>query len=240
MNYSVYCHVFPNGKRYIGITSQPLEYRWNEGRGYQYQPLIFRAIRKYGWCNIDHVILAKELSEEAAKELEKFYISKYKTSNKQFGYNLTLGGEGHLGYSPTAETREKLSKSNRGKKRTENFRQQCSERAKNQVMLQETKDKISESLKKRGNSFVTPEYREKLSSALLGNKNAKGTVQSAEANQRRSEALKGIVRSEETKAKMRKPKSKEALENMKRASQLRWEKYYEEKMSQSDSGRVGR
>ena len=57
----------------------------------------------------------------------------------------------------------------------------------------------------------------------------KGHMQTAESNKKRSDALKGIPKSEETKAKMRKPKSKEAVENMRKASQLRWKKYYENK-----------
>ena len=32
--YSLYRHTSPSGKVYIGITSQPVEHRWNHGRGY--------------------------------------------------------------------------------------------------------------------------------------------------------------------------------------------------------------
>ena len=240
MSYTVYCHEFPNGKKYVGITSQELEYRWNHGKGYESQVLVFRAIQCYGWENIQHKILAQDLSKDKAQELEKFYIQKYNTSNKRYGYNLTQGGEGHTGYSPTLETRAKLSEANRGKKRTEDFRKQCSVRAKNQVVSEETKKKISDSLKKRGNSFVTAEYRKKLSDSLKGNQNALGSFQSVEANRKRSDSLRGVPKSEETKEKMRKPKSKEAVENMRKASKVRWAKYYMDKMSQSDQGRVGR
>ena len=34
-NYTVYCHIFPNGKRYVGITKQKPEYRWDNGNGYR-------------------------------------------------------------------------------------------------------------------------------------------------------------------------------------------------------------
>ena len=56
MSYSVYKHTFPNGKVYIGITSQKPEDRWSKGKGYQRQPLIYNAINKYGWDNIVHKI----------------------------------------------------------------------------------------------------------------------------------------------------------------------------------------
>lgn len=32
--FCVYEHLFPNGKRYIGITSKNLEARWENGNGY--------------------------------------------------------------------------------------------------------------------------------------------------------------------------------------------------------------
>lgn len=47
----VYCHTFPNGKRYIGITCDA-ESRWRDGNGYKKQKKIWRAINKYGWENV--------------------------------------------------------------------------------------------------------------------------------------------------------------------------------------------
>lgn len=52
-SYCVYCHTFPNGKRYVGISSD-CEKRWRNGKGYETQPKMNRAIQKYGWENIKH------------------------------------------------------------------------------------------------------------------------------------------------------------------------------------------
>ena len=60
MGYNVYKHTFPNGKVYIGITRQKPKYRWANGNGYlrlkpngEYkQPLMARAVIKYGWENV--------------------------------------------------------------------------------------------------------------------------------------------------------------------------------------------
>lgn len=232
MSYTVYCHLFPNGKRYIGLTSGKPEYRRDNGNGYSSQVLMRRAIEKYGWENVKPIILDDGLSKEEAIEKEKFYISQYHTQEDEFGYNLTEGGEGHSGYSPTEETRKKLSDA--GKRRgnswvTEELREKRRLAATGRRHSEETKKKISEAMKRRGNSFVTDEYRRKLSIAHMGNTNMKGHTQTAESNKKRSDSLKGIPKSEETKAKMRKPKSKEAVENMRKASQLRWKKYYENK-----------
>lgn len=32
--WTVYRHISPSGKVYIGITSKPIEKRWNKGKGY--------------------------------------------------------------------------------------------------------------------------------------------------------------------------------------------------------------
>ena len=47
-NYKLYIHKFPNGKVYVGITSQDVGERWRHGEGYKDQ-LVYRAILKYGW-----------------------------------------------------------------------------------------------------------------------------------------------------------------------------------------------
>lgn len=56
--YTVYMHVSPSGKRYIGITSQKVEKRWANGKGYKTQQYFYRAIKKYGWNNFQHIIVA--------------------------------------------------------------------------------------------------------------------------------------------------------------------------------------
>lgn len=109
-NWSVYEHVFPNGKRYIGITSRKnAKERWgSNGVGYKIQPVMWRAIQKYGWNNIEHNVLYTELSIEEAAKLEKELIQKYETLCSQNGYNLSPGGDSCLGYQPTEETKRKI------------------------------------------------------------------------------------------------------------------------------------
>lgn len=95
--YCVYEHVFPNGKKYIGMTCDANK-RWNDGKGYTKgtQPKIERAIKKYGWENVEHNILVDEISKEEAERLEREYIAKYNTIAN--GYNATIGGNTVGGY----------------------------------------------------------------------------------------------------------------------------------------------
>ena len=95
-NYSVYVHKFPNGKNYVGLTKQDVEVRWgHKGWGYKKQP-IYKAIEKYGWDNIQHIVLKDGLTFEEAQNLEKEKIIEFDSINN--GYNVSPGGG--LGGSP--------------------------------------------------------------------------------------------------------------------------------------------
>ena len=89
--YCVYCHTFPNGKRYIGITNN-CNQRWKNGDGYKHQRKVYNAIMKYGWDNIRHEILVDGIPKENAQELEKKLIAEF--DSIQNGYNVSVGGEG--------------------------------------------------------------------------------------------------------------------------------------------------
>lgn len=94
MKYSLYVHIFPNGKRYYGITTQDVNRRWGKGSGYSGQKLIYNAIKKYGWDNIEHKVLFERLDKDVACLLEQSYIALYNTNNIEFGYNVQIGGTG--------------------------------------------------------------------------------------------------------------------------------------------------
>ena len=72
-NYSVYQHVTPDGMYYFGQT-QNVERRWrNNGVGYKgtaLQPYI----EKFGWDNIQHIVLFKDQTKENALWIENFLI----------------------------------------------------------------------------------------------------------------------------------------------------------------------
>lgn len=99
--YSVYCLYFPNGKMYIGITSKDPERRWLNGRGYDKQRVITRAINKYGWDHITKEVLMNGLTKEEAMNIEIDLIHRYNLTNHNYGYNTNAGGD--LG--PTLDSR---------------------------------------------------------------------------------------------------------------------------------------
>lgn len=119
-----------NGKKYIGITKQHPERRWQNGYGYRECPRFFNAIQKHGWDAFRHDVLFTGLTAEEAAAREVELIAKYQTTDPAHGYNLDPGGGGtspklpevrermsraRQGTHPTPETIEKLRAVHRGK-----------------------------------------------------------------------------------------------------------------------------
>ena len=72
-NFSVYQHVTPDGLYYFGAT-QNVERRWKnngaEYKGTSLQPYI----EKFGWDNIQHIVLFRDQTRENALWIEDFLI----------------------------------------------------------------------------------------------------------------------------------------------------------------------
>ena len=124
--YTVYQHIFPNGKRYVGVTRTSVHKRWGY-KGYNYKTqLVGRAIEKYGWDNIKHEIFAICDTKEQAERVERFLVKYYDTMNPLHGYNVLPGGDVAVN-DATPEMRYKLGNGNRGRKRTEEEKRKISE-----------------------------------------------------------------------------------------------------------------
>lgn len=99
-----------NGKIYIGKHSTN-----NLDDGYMGSGKIIKlAIKKEGIKNFTKEILSYADTLETLNFLERFYIKKYKARNSDIGYNISEGGDGS---KLSEETKEKISKANKGKKR---------------------------------------------------------------------------------------------------------------------------
>ena len=128
--YTVYMHICPNGKRYIGITKQLPEKRWKGGIGYRTQEHFKRAIQKYGWKNIKHIILFTNLTKKEACKKEIELIAKYKSNNYKYGYNVSSGGDGANGVKATPEARRKNSIAHLGNQNAKGYKHTIEERQK--------------------------------------------------------------------------------------------------------------
>lgn len=190
-NYTVYMHIFPNKKVYIGITKMNIKNRWLNGNGYKTCRKLNFAIKKYGWNNIEHKILYENLTKEEAEQKEIELIKEYNSTNDFFGYNIENGGNhqgkmseetkqklsvimkgrnvgdknGMYGKHHSLETRQKISKNNPkymlGKNLSENAKKMISLANKGRIVTQETKDKIKKTKINKGIAYATEEDRKK-------------------------------------------------------------------------------
>lgn len=109
-----------NNKCYVGKTTKTLEWRWKvhirHSKNVKYNALFPRAIAKYGEDNFILEIIDMAISLEELNEKEKYWIKYYKSYLKEYGYNLTLGGEGG---ALVGEALERMKKTKKGKKHSE-------------------------------------------------------------------------------------------------------------------------
>lgn len=127
-NYCVYIHTAPNGKVYVGMTGRNPLKRWAGGAGYFQNEHFSNAIKKYGWGNIRHEIVADGLSKEDACELERSLIAKFRSNLCEYGYNRSIGGDApNLGSVRSQASREKTSRANKGRVLSAESRKHISE-----------------------------------------------------------------------------------------------------------------
>lgn len=119
----IYCiENLANGKKYIG-QSVDIEKRWYEHRRTLRLKChdnihLQRAWDKYGENNFQFYIITI-CDSERLNDLEIYYIKLLNTFDSDYGYNMTSGGDGCVGYKHTEETKEYISKIQNGKRLSE-------------------------------------------------------------------------------------------------------------------------
>ena len=150
-NNILYRLTFPNGKVYIGITTEPLKRRVRRHVLYARQNKAYAlsaAIRKYGEDSFLVEHLASAMCWEELLLLERQVISQY-NSVCPSGYNMTGGGEGSFGIEPSEDKRKKISSSLTGRRLSDSHRLAVGLSQKGKVISPETRRKMSEAHKSR-------------------------------------------------------------------------------------------
>lgn len=107
----IYKFTFPNNKVYIGQTKNRFLNRLTAhcNKSKDLKSIIHRAIQKYKTFKVE---ILHQADINCLDTLEKLYIAKYKSTNREFGYNLDSGG--NLRKICSEETKKKMSKSRVG------------------------------------------------------------------------------------------------------------------------------
>lgn len=214
--YTVYMHICPNGKRYIGMTRQEVMKRWHGGSGYKNQKTFYNDIKRFGWKNIEHNIVGENLDLNAAIRLEQGLIKQYNTQNPEFGYNIKNGGQTFGEHSEeflnNLRERMKGNTYNVGRKLSKDHinalnagREKISYKREKGLFhhSKSTKMKLSNNAKQR---WEDADYRQRMienHAKMSGKCNPMfGRRHTAETKKIISEKAKGRTVSEETKIKM--------------------------------------
>lgn len=113
-----------NGKVYIGQTIVPVRKRLIQHMTFSrpwtkcHKTYFHKALHKYGLHNFNFSVIEICKSQEELDIREKHWIEYYKSTNKNFGYNIESGGkEGRKGAVLSEEHKQKLLEANLGKQR---------------------------------------------------------------------------------------------------------------------------
>lgn len=109
----IYKYTSPSGKVYIGQTiNESSRKRSHKNDSERLNTHFAKAIKKYGYENLDYEVLIKfkptadiEKLIRVLNKLEIRYIDKYGSCDRKLGYNIELGGRNSL---MSEETKQKL------------------------------------------------------------------------------------------------------------------------------------
>lgn len=125
---------------YVGKGRERRAWRIQE-RNMRHRRVVAKLRKNGGDVSVS--ILADRLSEEFSFALEKKRIAYWRSVGIELA-NLTEGGEGSVGYTPTPETLVKMAEAQKGKRRTPETRARMSAAATGRRHTEETRKKLSE------------------------------------------------------------------------------------------------
>ena len=143
--YMITC--IPTSCVYIGKSNDPSgrfkSHLAESKKESSYLPL-YRAIRKYGNASFELTILQECASEQEAYDAEREWILKLRLEGRAL-FNRSAGGVGN--FSPTPDTRERMSKAQKGKIITEEQRRKISSTLMGRKIPREVVEKVSAKLR---------------------------------------------------------------------------------------------
>ena len=200
-----------NGKYYIGCTvnieRRFAEHRRNLRLNKHANPHLQNAWNQYGEDNFDFQIMFI-CAPQDFESSERYFVSAYKSNDRSFGYNLTIGGEilfgennPFYGKKHSLENIEKfkqrigINNHNYGKPMAEEQKDKISEANMGHIVTEETKEKIREA---RANQPITQNM---LDALAKGRKDFTGITGEAHSSWGCKHSKESIERSSKAKWK---------------------------------------
>ena len=145
-----------NNKKYVGFTGNfKVRQRSHKYQAHIGSPhAIHRAIRKHGWDNFDwEMVYTSDNKKHVLNEMEPYFIRLYDTTNQNYGYNQTSGGEYTI---LNEEAKRKISISKLGKPRSPETIAAMSRALKGKPLSPEHKQAVREGQKRRYAKHPSP------------------------------------------------------------------------------------
>jgi group I intron endonuclease len=188
MNGVIYRYTSPNGKHYIGQTTDE-EKRKREHKSANSSQIFHSAIRKYGFDVFVYTVIHRNIDNfDELNRLEQEEIVKH-NSISPHGYNLKSGGRNGI---LCQESKEKISIRLKGRK-----------------LSQETKDKLK--IAHTGKK-LSQEHKEKMSIAKIGKRHTEESKEKMRRTQKDRLPISGESKEKMRLAKLGKKQSQETIE----------------------------
>ena len=181
-----------NPKLYIGLTSGYKGRRAGHLRGLRIgkhnNPYLQNLFDKYGETayRIDIIEVCEKNNNELLAQREIYWIDLFKTTDRNYGYNLRPGG---FTCNPSEETRQKLRVANLGKKTPPHVIEKL--RQINLGQKRSPEQKLKMSLAMKGRKIYTEEDKVRISERMKGNQHGKGKKMPEATRAGLQKALKG-------------------------------------------------
>lgn len=211
-----------NEKQYIGFHNGTEDDDYLGSGKY-----LLRAVKKYGKENFRRKII-EECNLKDSLLLETYYIKNYDTLTPK-GYNISPTGGHRIGGKLNNSTKEKIRKSLKGIKHSEERKKKISEAGKGRKYSKERCEKQRQSmLGKNKGKKMSNEAKQKISLAQIGKKHSEETKQKMSESHKGK--LKGFKHSEEFKERIRKRQTgKKFSEETKKKQSEALKKYWKNK-----------
>lgn len=163
-----------NGKVYIGLSKDPVaRFSYHYRSRLTIKTRLTQSMKKYGIENFEMTVLEEHDTKESVKDAEIRLISEHSSQDPAKGYNMTSGGDGCPDLSE--ESKEKMRQAARLRSPSQETREKMSKSQKGRIMSPEHCKNLSiarcKTVSKKGPQHLSEDTKKRIGEASRGSKN---------------------------------------------------------------------
>lgn len=227
--YKVYKRIAPDGRVYVGCTSQSLELRAGKfGCNYQTNTQFWKAIQQFGWDSFKTELILETDDPEEAAAAELDAIEQYQATNPAFGFNSRSQSyvtdpdfperlRSAIKAGMTDEVRQRMSASMKEYYKSEENREFHRKRTLRITNRPEVRERLIQAIERNN---AKPEVRQKISESVLRYWTEERRKEQSELSRQRLASME--VRSRISEGTKRGLASPEVRKKMSEAQRIKW------------------